>query len=147
MNSSNILTDNPIAPDGSRHHALTLSIAVPSVEGSLEFYANAFGATEIYRAPNAGGRLQHAQMRIGDTLFFIARAAPGEPRNYQAPADLQGTTCAIYMYVVDCRGVLQRAVDAGASALSAVTTRPWGDEDALVRDPYGHLWAIASRRG
>jgi len=137
---------NPQAPDGSLHHSVTLSIAVSNVEQALGFYAQAFGAREIYRAPDASGRIMHGQVRIGDTILFIAQEQPGDPRSYQAPITLQGTTCALYMYVDDCDAAFQRALAAGASALHPVATRPWGDQEGLVRDLFGHLWAIATRR-
>jgi PhnB protein len=112
-----------------------------AVEKALAFYAEAFGAKEIFRAPGAAGRIVHGQMRIGDSLVFLAEEQPSDPDSYHAPSTLRG----IYMYVGDCDAVLRQAVDAGASVLCKVQARPWGDRDGLVRDPFGHLWGIASR--
>jgi PhnB protein len=137
---------NPKTPDGGEHHTLTAALAVRGAARALEFYAQAFGAQEIFRAPGPDGKIAHAQMRIGDSLFFLADEDPSIPHGYRSPQSLSGTSCAIYMYVADADAVFEQAVRAGAEGLFPVADQHWGDREGLVRDPFGHLWALAMRK-
>ena len=137
---------NPTTPDGRQHHTLTIALAVSGAANALEFYKQAFGAQEIFRAPGPEGKIAHAQMRIGDSLFFLADEDPNIPNSCRSPQTLSGTTCAIYMYVVDADAGFAQAVRAGADGLFPVTDQHWGDREGLVRDPFGHLWAVAMRK-
>lgn len=136
----------PTTPDGKQHRTLTAAIAVRGGAKALDFYAAAFGAQEVFRVPGAEGKIAHAQMRIGDSLFFIADEDPNLPHGYRSPHSLGGTSFAIYMYVADSDAAFARAVSAGAESLFPVADQSWGDREGLVRDPFGHLWAIASRK-
>jgi PhnB protein len=138
---------NPTTPDGRQHHSLTIALAVRGGERALEFYKQAFGAQEIFRAPGAEGKIVHAQMRIGDSLFFLADEDPNYPNGYKSPQTLNGTSFAIYMYVADADATYAQAVSAGAEGLFPVSEQHWGDREGLIRDPFGHLWAIAMRKG
>jgi PhnB protein len=137
---------NPTTPDGREHHTLTIALAVRGAAKALEFYRQALGAQEILRVPAADGKIGHAQMRIGDSLFFVADEDPGSPNSCKSPQILNGTSCAIYMYVADADAVFEQAVRAGAEGLFPVTDQHWGDREGLVRDPFGHLWALAMRK-
>jgi len=138
--------NNPTTPDGRQHHTLTLALAVHGAARALEFYTQAFGAQEIFRVPGPGGKIAHAQMRIGDSLFFLADEDPNIPHGYRSPQTLGGTCCAVYMYVPDADAAFERAVHAGAETLFPVADQQWGDREGLVRDPLGHLWALAMRK-
>ena len=137
---------NPTTPDGLEHHTLTAALGIRGVSKALEFYAQAFGAREIHRSPGPDGKIVHAQMRIGDSLFFLGEEDPSLPHGYRSPRALNGTTCAIYMYVPDADAVFEQAVRAGAEGLFPVSDQHWGDREGLVRDPFGHLWAVAMRK-
>jgi len=137
---------NPKTPDGREHHTLTAALAVRGAARALDFYAQAFGAQEIFRAPGPDGKIVHAQMRIGDSLFFLADEDPSIGHSCRSPQALSGTSCAIYIYVADADAVFEQAVRAGAEGLSPVADQHWGDREGLVRDPFGHLWALAMRK-
>ena len=137
---------NPTTPDGREHHTMTIALAVSGAARALEFYKQAFGAQELLRVPGDDAKIAHAQMRIGDSLFFVADEDPRIPNSCRSPLNLRGTSCAIYMYVVDADAVFDQAVRAGAEGLSPVADQHWGDREGLVRDPFGHLWAVAMRK-
>ena len=137
---------NPTTPDGRQHQSLTMALAVRGAAKALDFYAQAFGAQEIFRAPGSDGKIAHAQLRIGDSLFFLADEDPNIPHSCRSPQTLNGTSFAIYMYVSDADAVFDQAVRAGAEALFPVADQHWGDREGLLRDPFGHLWAVAMRK-
>lgn len=75
--------------------------------------------------PNDGG----ARL-IGDTLPHPAEGK-GIPR------------CEIYLMLKNAQDYIDRALEAGATLLSPMQERPWGDTTAYVADPDGHVLAFA----
>jgi len=98
----------------------------------LDFVARAFAAQELSRMNDADGPIVHAEFRIGDAVVMAFDARPGWS---ETPGFLR-------LYVDDCDAVFQRALDAGATAVTAPTTLFFGDRVARVRDPLGNVWWI-----
>jgi uncharacterized glyoxalase superfamily protein PhnB len=132
------------APDGSTHHSLIPVLVVADVDAAVGFYVSAFGGREVIRIPGPGGKTAHGQVRIGDTILFVA-LQPNNRNTYVSPGVLGGTTTAVYSYWEDCDAAFRKAVTSGAEAIDEPVDLPWGDRVGLVRDPFGHLWSIASR--
>jgi PhnB protein len=132
------------APDGSEHHSLIPVLVVADADAAVDFYVRAFGGVEVIRIPGPGGKTAHGQVRIGDTILFVA-LQPNNRHTYVSPGVLGGTTTAVYSYWADCDAAFRKAVEAGAEAIDEPVNLPWGDRVGLVRDPFGHLWSIASR--
>src|SRR5580693_1863108 len=62
---------NPI-PEG--YHSITPYIIVEGAAQAIEFYKSVFGATETLRMPAPGGRIGHAEVRIGNSIVMLADA-------------------------------------------------------------------------
>ena len=62
----------------------------------------------------------------------------------QSPQSLGGTTAVFEILVDDVDAAYQKAVDAGATPVLPVSDCFWGDRYGWVRDPYGHIWALAT---
>ena len=75
-------------------------------------------------------------VRIGDSIVMVSGAGPREPM----PAFL-------YVYVDDVDQTYQRALQAGAVALEEPRDVPYGDRRAMVKDPCGNDWQIATHLG
>lgn len=64
------------------------------------------------------------------------------------PAAAHGVPRAeVYLVVPDAAACHARALAAGASELSALTRRSWGDDAAYSLDPDSHVIAFATRAG
>jgi PhnB protein len=61
-------------PDG--YHTITPNITVRDAANALAFYQKAFGAEEINRMPGPGGKIMHAEVRIGESRVMIADEMP-----------------------------------------------------------------------
>lgn len=126
-------------PDGS--HTLTPNITVHDAASALDFYQKAFGAEEIMRMPGPGGKIMHAEVRIGDSQLMLADEMP-EMGN-KGPKSYGGTPVTFYVYVNDVDASWKRALGAGAKETLPLGDMFWGDRTGQVEDPFGHRWTLA----
>jgi PhnB protein len=117
-------------------------LTVDDAEAAIEYYKNAFGATERTRMPMPDGKIGHAELEIGQSLIMLSDSFPGFAT--RTPKELGGTSVSIFMYAEDVDAVVKRAVDAGATVTTEVTDQFWGDRFGTITDPFGHVWGIAT---
>lgn len=81
---------------------------------AIEFYKKAFGAEEVSRMPAPGGKkLMHAEIRVGNSLVFLAGDFPEFVGGKSgSPKGLGGSPVTIHRYVTNCDAAIQRAADA-----------------------------------
>ncbi len=125
-------------------HTVTPYLTVRNAAKALEFYKRAFGAKELHRMPGPDGRVMHAAIQIGDSQIFLSDEFTEMPTS-RLPESLNGSPVTILIYVQDVDSVFNTATQAGGTALEKPTDMFWGDRWSTVRDPFGHLWAIATR--
>jgi len=130
---------NPI-PHGM--HSVTPHLVCADGLGAIDFYKKAFNAEELLRLPGADGKLMHGCMRIGDSLVMLADEYP-EWGSF-GPNSLKGTTVTIALYVEDADKQFDQAIAAGCTVHMPMADMFWGDRYGIVKDPYGHLWSIAT---
>jgi uncharacterized glyoxalase superfamily protein PhnB len=53
----------------------------------------------------------------------------------------------LYLYVADTDATYKRALKAGAVSLEKPTDMPYGDRRAMIKDPFGNDWQIATFKG
>jgi len=124
--------------------SLTPGLAIRGAADAIAFYKKAFGAKELSRMPGPGGKLMHAEVKIGDRVLMLGDEAPemGSP----SPQTLGGSAVALMHYVKDVDAVFARAVASGAKPLLPPTDMFWGDRYGQVVDPFGHRWSIATHK-
>jgi PhnB protein len=127
-------------PEG--YHTLTPYLAVEDATAAIDFYGRAFGAKERLRMPGPDGTIAHAELEIGDSLIMLSDPFPQS--SAKPPKELGGTSAAIFAYVDNVDELVQQAVDAGATLVSAPEDQFWGDRFGSVQDPFGHSWQIAT---
>jgi PhnB protein len=110
----------------------------------LDFYKNAFGATELFRMPLPDGRIGHAEIKIGDSPIMLADEAP--EMQFKGPKAYGGTPVSIMLYVEDVDTVAKQAVAAGAKVLREVQDQFYGDRSGSFEDPFGHIWTIGTHK-
>jgi PhnB protein len=52
----------------------------------------------------------------------------------------------MYLSVADVDAIFNQAVSEGAAVLSPVRDQFYGDRSGYLRDPFGHLWSIATHK-
>lgn len=135
-------------PEG--FHTLTPSLIVNDGAKAIEFYKTALGAEERGRSLTPDGRILHAELKIGDSIFFLNDEFPefsGECQSRFAsasPVRLGGRTGSINLYVESADDWFNRAVSAGATVIMPLMDAFWGDRYGMVEDPFGHVWGFAT---
>ena len=109
---------------------------------AIEFYKQAFGATEFMRLAEPSGKIGHAEMKIGDAVIMLADEYPDH--GAISPQSLGGTAVTIHLYVGDVDALVTRAGAAGAKIERPPTDEFYGDRSATLSDPFGHRWMFAS---
>ena len=129
-------------PDG--YHTATPYLIVKGAAKAIEFYKQAFGATELERMETPDGKIAHAEIRIGDSIIMLGDGAPQRGRHSTHPSG--STSCGLYLYVEDVDETFNRAVTAGATVTMEVKDQFYGDRNGSLVDPFGHTWYVATRK-
>ena len=98
----------------------------------IDYLKEAFGAEEMARLAGPDGRIEHAEIRIGNAVVMMFDTRPEWP---PTPAFLR-------LYVTDADAIHRQAVAAGGTPVTEVTHLFFGDRVGRVRDPLGNLWWI-----
>ncbi len=120
-------------PEG--FHSVTPYLTVQDAAKLLDFLKQAFGAEEIGRYPEPGGRIAHACVKIGDSMIEMSDCSDEWP----------ATPCSLHFYVPDVDAMYQQAVKAGGVSLREPEDQFYGERSAGVRDVSGNNWFIGTR--
>jgi PhnB protein len=129
-------------PDG--YHTATPYLFIKGAARALEFYKQAFGATELMRLSGPGDKIGHAEIKIGDSPIMLADEHP--EIGVLGPQSLGGSSMCILLYVDDVDAAATRAVAAGAKVLRPVKDQFYGDRSGTFADPFGHQWTLATHK-
>jgi PhnB protein len=102
----------------------------------IDFLKHVFDAEEAatYRSPS--GAIEHAKLRIGDSMLEMG----------EAHGPYQPMPTAIHIYVSDADGTYRRALAAGADSLFEPVDKEYGERLAGVKDRFGTIWYIATAK-
>ncbi len=117
-------------------------LSIDGADKAIEFYTNVLGAKEVVRMDAPGGKIGHAELKLGDSIIMLADENP-EFGN-QSPKTVGGTPVTLVVYVEDVDAVFQKALDAGATVLNKVEDQFYGDRTGQFEDPFGHRWNIGT---
>ncbi len=127
-------------PDG--YHTATPYLIVKEAAKAIDFYKRAFGASETMRMPGPGGKIMHAEIKIGDSPIMLADEFP--QMNALSPQSVGGSPIFLMLYVEDVDGLTRQAIAAGATVEQPVKNQFYGDRSGTLVDPFGHRWTIAT---
>ncbi len=132
---------NPI-PSG--FHSITPHVSVNGAAAYIDFLKRAFNAVEERRSPGPGGKLMHAEVRIGDSMFMFNDDFAEE---FGLPPLAQGRMpYALHLYVTDADAAWNQAVAAGCEVTMPLADQFWGDRYGMLKDPFGVTWGIATHK-
>jgi PhnB protein len=129
-------------PDG--YHSVTPYLIVSNAARALDFYKQAFGATELMRMEQPGGKVGHAEIQIGDSRVMLADEFP--EMGAKSPESLGGSPVGLMIYVPDVDARFKQALAAGSKELRPVQDQFYGDRSGTLVDPFGHQWTIGTHK-
>ncbi|MFE2991880.1 VOC family protein [Streptomyces sp. NPDC059262] len=125
-------------PEAYRN-AVVAHIMIDGAAAAIDFYAEAFGAVELFRIDGPDGRVVHAEVSVAGSTIMLGDA---EGPLFRAPTAAGGTTVGLHVFVDDVDALARRAVAAGVELLQPPANQFHGDRTAILRDPFGHVWVF-----
>jgi predicted enzyme related to lactoylglutathione lyase len=118
---------------------------VDDVEKTMNFYSLAFGLEKGFAHENQYGEMITGETKVG---FVNHQTASSHGFEYEK-AQLQNKPFAFEIGFItkDVESAYKKALSAGAAAVSAPKTKPWGQTVSYVRDCNGFLVEICSPMG
>ena len=107
--------------------SITPRLVADDVAREVEFLNQAFGGTGEFRDDRP------SEIKIGDSLVMVSGVGVRE-----------ATAAFLYLYVEDTDATYDRALKAGGKSLEAPQDMPYGDRRAMIKDPGGNTWQIAT---
>lgn len=128
------MTDRYRTSFASRYSSVDPWVISGDTDAEIKFLEATFRARETPGSRMLGpdGRIGHVEVEIGDAVIMMFDSQQDWP---DLPAHLR-------VYVDDTDGAFDRALAAGATAVTRPTDLAFGERVARVRDPQGHLWWI-----
>lgn len=122
---------------------LSSHIFVTDANAAVDFYRKAFAATELFRQTLPDGTILFVELAFGPSKLLVSEdiSALGAV----APSTLGGSPV-LLLLETDDDTMAHRAVAEGAQVEMPVDERFWGERYGVVRDPFGHRWALCTRR-
>ncbi|HKN32096.1 MAG TPA: VOC family protein [Terriglobales bacterium] len=119
-------------PEGLRN--VNVYLHPRKAEPLIDFLKRAFGAEEIAKYASPDGVINHAAVKIGDSILEMG----------EAHGPYQPMPTMFYLYVPNVDELYRRAIEAGGTLIGEPTDHPYGDRSGGVKDAFGNQWYIAT---
>ena len=116
------------------------NLCVRDAAAAIEFYRRVFGAEEIFRLTEPGGRIGHAELKFGPATIMLVDEYP--EYGIRSPLAFGGTGLTIHLHVSDVDVLAAIALEAGATMVREPTDYGHGERQCRLGDPFGHEWLL-----
>lgn len=128
-------------PKGETHFLPEMGTITPYLHARetgrlIEFLHNAFDAEEVMRHESKEKVIEHAKIRIGNSIIEMSEAHD----QYQPLCSM------LYLYVKDADRSYEQAVKAGGKPIMPPMDQPYGDRNGAVEDFNRNQWYVATRK-
>ena len=139
------MTENVKTTTPEGYHSITPYLVVRNASKAIDFYKKAFNAEERVRMESPDGKsITHAELKIGDSVFMLTEES--DVMKCQSPESIGGSPISLYVYVKDVDTTFNQAVSVGSTILDPISDKFYGDRSGYLKDPFGHLWSIATHK-
>ena len=132
----------PVSPIPEGYHSVTPYLVMKNAAAAIEFYKKAFGAVELLRMAAPGGKIGHAEIKIGDSPVMLADEYPD--MGFKGPESLGGTPVSLMVYVDDVDKIYPQAIASGGKEVRPLQNQFYGDRSGTLTDPFGHVWTVST---
>jgi PhnB protein len=129
-------------PETNPVRSMSLYICVANASAAIDFYREAFGAKELWRLNEPGGKIGHAEIQIGNTSLMLSDEYPDY--NTLSPETIGGSSVRIHLDVTDVDAFAERAIKAGATLVRPIADQFYGDRSGQLADPFGYTWIVST---
>ncbi len=138
-----------MVPDG--WHSVTPFLCVHDAGRAIEFYRKAFGATELERMAEPGGKVNHVVLKIGDSIVRLSddsskHAAEWVAKGWSRSPQSLGGTPVISTFTSTTRMRCSNAQSRRARRRWNRGRQGVGRQDWRVDGSLGHIWMIATHK-
>ncbi|HET6589552.1 MAG TPA: VOC family protein [Candidatus Nitrosocosmicus sp.] len=135
------MTEVKKIPEGFQN--ITPMLVVKDGLKAIEYYKKVFGAIDKGTMMMPDNKsVAHATLEIGNSKIMLSDEFP-EMKSL-SPESVGGTPVSLYLYVEDVDKTFNLAISEGATSLDPVVDQFWGDRHGAIKDPFGHIWSIAT---
>ena len=123
-------------------NALNPYLFVENADAAITWYSAHLGAVENLRVSSPdGSTVIHARLHLGDCVLMLSDVA----REWSAAPGPDGPSSAnLMLYVENVDATQAACVANGATELMPVGDKFWGERMGKIRDPFGHVWNLAT---
>ena len=115
---------------------------VDGADAAIAWYIAHLGAVENLRVSSADGSIViHARLHLGESVLMLSDVARDW---HEAPAPGGPSSANLMLYVEDVDATQAVCVANGAAELMPVGDKFWGERMGKIRDPFGHVWNLAT---
>jgi len=123
---------------------LTPHLFVRNADAAVAFYRRALGAEELFRNTLPDGRVLFIELAVGPARLLVSEETPS--LNALAPPSIGGTPLLLLLEFDDVDATAERGIGAGGEVEMPIQEMFWGERYGVVRDPFGHRWALSTAR-
>jgi len=119
------------------YNSLSPYLVVSGAQKVIDFVQAVFGAKEVRRYDRPDGAIEHAEVRIDDSVLMLSDATEGYP----------AFPSMVHLYVSDVDQVFEKALAAGASEVESPRIHEGeSDKRGMVMDPLGNTWVLSTQK-
>lgn len=119
------------------YNSLSPYLIVDEAEKLITLVQHVFEATITRKFMHSNGAIQHAELKIDDSILMLS----------EATADFPANQFLLHVYVPDVYKTYQRAIDYGCEGLKPPQNEE-GDPDirGMFKDFAGNVWAVGMQQ-
>ena len=125
-------------------HSTTGLLVYEDIDAAHDYITQVFGLSSGHVESDPGGGNGYREVRAGDHVIGLHRAASGGFRSPQSVGAVTGMTV---VSVDNADAHYARSVAAGANIVQELVDQPYGIREYGARDPEGQLWFFQSPLG